>query len=77
MDYYMLKDEISLYCKEEFRLINKKNFYISSKQIDDSLSYIAGMKRIIRLCNNGKEVQENIKALEQIEKALEAVPVQK
>jgi hypothetical protein len=35
------------------------------------------MKRIIRLCKNGKEVQENIEALEQVEKALEAIPVQK
>lgn len=77
MDYHMLKDEVSLYCKEELRLINKKNFYTCSKQIDDSLSYIAGMKRIIRLCNSGKDVQENIEALEQVEKALEAVPVQK
>ena len=77
MDYHMLKDEVSLYCKEELRLINKKNFYILSKQIDDSLSYISGMKRISRLCKNGKEVKENIEALEQVEKALEAVPVQK
>lgn len=77
MNYHMLRDEVSLYCKEELRLINKKNFYTFSKQIDDSLSYITGMKRIIRLCNNGKKVQENIEALEQIEKALEAIPVQK
>lgn len=77
MNYHLLKDEVSLYCKEELRLINKKNFYILSKQIDDSLSYIAGMKRIIRLCKNGKEIKENIEALEQVEKALEAVSVQK
>lgn len=73
MDYHLLNDEVSIFCKEELRLINKGNFYCTPKQIDDSLSYIAGMKRIIRLCNRSNDVQKNIAALEEVEKALEAV----
>lgn len=73
MDYHLLNNEVSIFCKEELRLINKGNFYCTSKQIDDSLSYIAGMKRIIRLCNRSNDVQKNITALEEVEKALEAV----
>ena len=73
MDYHLLNDEVSIFCKEELRLINKGNFYCTSKQIDDSLSYISGMKRIIRLCNRSNDVQKNIAALEEVEKALEAV----
>ena len=73
MDYHLLNDEVSIFCKEDLRLINKGNFYFTSKQIDDSLSYIAVMKRIIRLCNRSNDVQKNIESLEEVEKALEAV----
>lgn len=66
IDERNLTYDISQYIKEEQNMLNNR-FYKKRHAIENAQSYIAGMKRILRLCNNSECVLKNIELLDHMD----------
>lgn len=66
IDERNLNYDISQYLKEEQNMLDNR-FYKKRHAIENAQSYIAGMKRILMLCNNSECIVKNIQLLDNMD----------
>lgn len=64
--------EISQFIAEEETML-KNQYYTTRQQILDILSYIGGIKRLLKVHTDHECIKQNMEKLQKLEKALEKV----
>jgi len=68
--------EISQFIAEEETML-KNQYYTTRQQILDILSYISGIKRLLKVHTDHECIKQNMEKLQKLEKALEKVYIPK
>ena len=64
--------EISQFIAEEETML-KNQYYTTRQQILDIMSYIGGIKRLLKVHTDHEYIKQNMEKLQKLEKALEKV----